>query len=86
MQLKLKGVIAIMLAFPVMGCSYGSGLLGPGLTAPLSAADEAADDKQCQTTGYQIGTPAYDQCRQELNRQHVVAERYQATPSNAVPR
>lgn len=86
MQSKLMGVIAIMLAFPVTGCSYGSGLLGPGLTAPLSAADEAADDKQCQTTGYQIGTPAYDQCRQELNRQHVVAERYQATPSNAVPR
>jgi hypothetical protein len=82
MQLALRSVIAITLAALVTGCSSGSGLFGTAFSpAPLSPAEEAQEDQKCQSTGYQINTPAYEYCRGELARQRVAAESYQAVPS-----
>jgi hypothetical protein len=81
MQLALTRVIAIMLAALVAGCSSGSGLFGTASSqAPLSPAEEAQEDQKCQSTGYQINTPAYEYCRGELARQRTVADRSQPAP------
>jgi hypothetical protein len=81
MRLALTGVTAIILAALVTGCSSVSGLFSTASgQAPLSPEQEAQEDQQCQSTGYQINTPAYEYCRGELTRQRAVADRSQPAP------
>jgi hypothetical protein len=82
MQPVLTRVIAISLALLAAGCSSGSGSSGlsswfkPAPPPPLSPEAEAAEDQKCQSTGYQINTPAYEYCRGELARQRQTVEVY----------
>jgi hypothetical protein len=81
MQLKTTSVIAILLAAPMMGCSTGSGFFGSAAAPPqAAAADDSQDDQKCQSSGFQLNTPAYEYCRTEITRQRTLAENFQATP------
>jgi hypothetical protein len=79
MQPALTRVIAISLALLAAGCSSGSGSSSwfkPAPPPPLSPEVEAQEDQKCQSTGYQINTPAYEYCRGELARQRQTVEIY----------
>jgi hypothetical protein len=80
MQLAVTRMIAIILAALATGCSSGGGLFGPEAKPALSPAEEAQEDQKCQSSGYQINTPAYEYCRGELARQRTVADRTQPVP------
>jgi hypothetical protein len=81
MQLSLVRVIAIVLAALATGCSSNSGLLSSAASnRPLSPEEEAQEDQKCQSSGYQINTPAYEYCRGELARQRTIADNYQPVP------
>jgi hypothetical protein len=80
MQPAMTRVVAISLALLAAGCSSGSGLsglFGSAAPPPLTPEQEAQEDQKCQSTGYQIHTPAYDYCRGELARQRQAVEVYQ---------
>jgi hypothetical protein len=81
MRLALTRVTAIILAALVAGCSSGGGWFSTASSqTPLSPEEEAQEDQKCQSTGYQINTPAYEYCRGELARQRTVADRTQPAP------
>jgi hypothetical protein len=80
MQSGLTGTIAIMLAGLVTGCSSANNPFGQASSPPLSTEQVAQEDQKCQSTGYQINTPAYDYCRGELARQRAMADVSQAPP------
>jgi hypothetical protein len=80
MQLALTRMIAIILAALSTGCSSGGGLFGPAAKPALSPAEEAQEDQKCQSSGYQIDTPAYEYCRGELARQRAMVDSYQPVP------
>src|SRR5271168_4033209 len=81
MRLDLTRVIAISLAVLATGCSSGSSLFGPQTPAPaLSPEQEAQEDQQCQSNGYQINTPAYQYCRVEIAKQREIAISGQPVP------
>jgi len=80
MQLALTRMIAIILAALATGCSSGGGLFGPAAKEAVSPAEEAQEDQKCQSSGYQINTPAYEYCRGELARQRAAVESYQPVP------
>jgi hypothetical protein len=92
MQLVLTRILAIALAGLVAGCSNtgslfnGGSLSGPGQNALQAAADDAQEDQLCQSSGYQINTPAYEFCRGELARGRAAAENQRAAPANRVQR
>jgi hypothetical protein len=86
MQLGLTRVTAIFLAALVTGCSSVGDMFSHKSTPPLSPAEEAQEDQKCQSSGYQINTPAYEYCRGELARQRTVADRSQPVPPTFNPR
>jgi hypothetical protein len=80
MQPGLTRVTAIFLAAMLTGCSSVSDMFSHELTPAQSPAEEAQEDQKCQSSGYQINTPAYEYCRGELARQRTVADRSQPAP------
>ena len=90
---------AIVLAALVAGCSNGVSLFGDGGSVfnsgslfggssppPLSPAEEAQEDQKCQSSGYQLNTPAYTYCRGELARQRAIAETAPSVPTMRIAR
>ena len=60
----------------------GGGILfGGSSPPPLSPAEEAQEDQKCQSSGYQLNTPAYTFCRGELARQRAITENSPPVPS-----
>jgi hypothetical protein len=86
MQLALMRVVAIALALAAAGCTVGTGLFSGNAPPPVSPEQDAQEDRQCQSTGYQINTPAYDYCRGELARHRAVAENIEPVPHIGIAR
>ena len=80
MRPALTRLMAISLAVLATGCSSGSGLFSAPPAPSLSPEEEAQEDQKCQSTGYQINTPAYEYCRGELARERTIASTSQQVP------
>jgi hypothetical protein len=75
----LTAAMTLTLALLCGGCSYLN------FESTSQAAATGSDDTECQAAGYVSGTPEYTQCRKDLVRERLNAERAEAPRPYYVP-